>query len=74
MEILSLLWIVRALHILETAGKIFEAAGKYRTEALVTICTLNTAGVEKGSSIHWFTGQLLLMVFPDKELQKLMRI
>lgn len=35
MEILSLLWIVRALHILETAGKIFEAAGKYRTEGAI---------------------------------------
>lgn len=30
--------------------------------ALLTIRTLNTAGVEKGSSTHWFTGQLQLMV------------
>ncbi|RVX05208.1 hypothetical protein CK203_020041 [Vitis vinifera] len=70
------LFIVKALLklVADKQLQIFETAGKYRTEALVTIRRLNTASVEKGSSTHWFTGQLLLMVFPDKELQKLMRI
>ena len=43
-KILFLLWIARALHIPKTNGKIFQAAGRYRTERCHRFYVVNILG------------------------------